>query len=309
MASCTCANPELVATKIEDTKKQIASDDKAFHETYYGKDMTADSGAGHNGKPNIGAAPIRFSRWAAPEITDKGNRVASNKWGTIIGIIASAINAAAQGTIASKKLQLGTAYYNMAKYKLDRFMKHYRPLEELMLNKAETEPIHEMNCADDRSRATSAIESSYGVVDRFAAQQAARMRMCFDSSFNNFLDYRKAIIQTDTENFNLIDDQFFVEYKNDQRWNKRSDILNIGRNMTNEAMSYGDVAKQALNNVNGQLDKVNNSLMTAVGYFGARNDTYYPTDMLSTAGNMNNSLISTSNATPAYTPSGMVAGV
>lgn len=309
MASCTCANPELVAQKVEATQKQIEKDDKEFHETYYGKEMTeSDRGSGSGGSPSKGAAPIRFARWAAPEITDEGEKGWATFW-SAIAIAISAANALYQGKIADRQMELGNAYYDMAKYKLDRFMNNYKPLELAMIDDIKATPVREMDCADDRSRATSSVESSYGAATRFSAQQAKKLRICFDQSFNNFMDYRKAIMQADTENFNLIDDQFFVEYKNDQRWNRRSDLLNVGRNMTGEAMSYGDVARQAMNNVNGQLDKVTNSLMTAVGYFGARNDTYYPNAMLSTAGGMNNNLISTSTTGIMHSPSGIAAGV
>lgn len=305
MASCTCADPKLVANEIKSTREQIKTDDNTFHETFIGKDMKPE---GHGGVPKLGMAPVRFARWAAPEITDDGQTGWATFWSAIATGIATT-NAMYQGKISDMQMELGDAYYRMAKDKLDRFMQNYKPLEVQMLNEVRSTPVREMNCADDRSRATSAVESSYGIADRFATQQAKRMRVCFDASFNNFMDYRKAIIQTDTENFNLIDDQFFVEYKNDQRWNRRSDVLNVGRNMTNEAMSYGDVARQAMNNVNGQIDKVNNSLMTAVGYFGARNDTFYPMGMLSSAGGMSNNLISTSTSSLTHSPSGMMAGV
>ena len=65
---------------------------------------------------------------------------------------------------------------------------------------------------------------------------------------------------------------------------RRNDFLNLGRNLTSEALKYGDVARNLYNQVGQQIDQAANSLMSTLGYYGARNDTFYPTTFLGSSG-------------------------
>ena len=49
-------------------------------------------------------------------------------------------------------------------------------------------------------------------------------------------------------------------------------------------MKYGDVARNLYNQVGQQIDQAANSLMSTLGYYGARNDTFYPTTFLGSSG-------------------------
>ena len=69
MASCTCANPQAVASAVKDVGSQIQEAAEYLDSTISGTEM----GGGH-GAP----APVRFCNWAAPEISDIG----TNAWST-----------------------------------------------------------------------------------------------------------------------------------------------------------------------------------------------------------------------------------
>ena len=94
----------------------------------------------------------------------------------------------------------------------------------------------------------------------------------------------------DTENYNLRDDTWFTDYKSDQRWGRRSNVLNLGRNLGSIAMKYGDVARALSEDVGGLFNRATASLSMALGYYGTRFDTYTPSTYLGTAGNANNIL-------------------
>lgn len=338
MASCTCANPDAIVKQLEKQNELL----DAFHKTYYGESMEADSSdAEHHGKsmsipgslgftvpktaadrvlqelqtqgdaggkPGLGAAPTRFATWAAPEISNDGEYSWSWIW-RAAGLALAIYNAKIQGDIYKEQETLSNDYYSMAKDKLDRFMNNYKPLELALLEEVKTAPEAEMNCKDDRKRAKASVNSAFQVMNSYLDSQAKKLRVCVDDSKSYRMDYRKAMMLVDAENYNLIDDQFYTDYKNDRRWNRRSNVLGLGRNMSGEALNFGDVAKTFYGQLGPQLDKVTGSLMGAIGYYGGRNDTYYPSMFLGNYGGLGNSLISTGTTAGQWQPQQLGAGV
>lgn len=58
-----------------------------------------------------------------------------------------------------------------------------------------------------------------------------------------------------------------------------------------------------------QLDRAASAAMTAMGYYGARNDTFYPTTYLGSNGGAGNSmLVNTAVPGGSINPEGMAAG-
>lgn len=281
MAVCTCADPSMVAqairqsgAQINSTLTQINGTGQQIHNTMYGQGMGGVPGA---------PAPVRFCHWAAPEISDIGE----DGWSVAFQAAAIAIaiaNGLAQAQISEKQQDLAEGWYQQAKYKWDRFNTKYKPLEISMLNEASSTPIRSLDCADDKTRAQAAVNSAYTASRNSLTRLAKGLRICVDPHTLTVIDHKQALMLGDTENYNLNDDQFFTDYKNDQRWNRRSNVLNIGRNNATEALKYGDVARSLLSQVGNQIDRAANTLMTSLGYYGARNDTYYPTTYLGSSG-------------------------
>ncbi len=282
MAACTCADPMAVKTAIEKQTSNVVSAVDSLHHTIAG------TGAGGSlGVP----APVEFRHWAAPEITDVGE----NSWASFFQAAALAIalaNAAAQGAIHEKQMDLADAYYSMAKYKLDRFRNKYVPLEIKLLNEVSTVPIPEMDCDDDRSRAQTAVNRSFDSMAGFLRHLSQACRLCIGDEQLRLMEHKRARALVDTENYNMYDDRFWTDYKTDSRWNRRSAVLNLGRNMAAEALKYGDVASSLLKTLGAEVDRAANGAVGAIGYFGARNDTFYPMNGFS---NSNDSLISITN--------------
>lgn len=292
MASCTCANPQAVASAVKDVGSQIQEAAEYLDSTISGTEM----GGGH-GAP----APVRFCNWAAPEISDIG----TNAWSTAFQAAALAIataNSVAQGQIHDKQMDLAESYYDMAKYKWDRFKDKYIPLEILLLNEVSTTPIRELDCDDDRMRASASVNSAFDSLSSYLTQTAKKFRLCLDASQIDAMEYKRTMALVDFENYNMYDDQFFTDFKNDQRWNRRSNVLNLGRNLTSQALKYGDVARSLYSTVGAELQQAASGVMQALGYYGARNDTYYPTEYLNSAGGLNSQLISIGSGTGSVNP-------
>jgi hypothetical protein len=290
---CDCAGPlGEIKGSIDETKQQIEqtardhiSAEKPIDETFYGSELKGSAAGGEttgpgNGKGVHGAiGSLRFCNWAAPEYGPIGE----GNWTNFFRAAALAIaiaNGVAQSQIADMQQDLADSYYDMAKYKWDRFYQKFVPLEKKLLNEVLNEPLKEMDCADDRQRADGWVGRAYGAMSSWMRTKARQMRVCMDA-----LDRRRpAIAQTlalaDTANYNYVDDRWFCDYSNDKRWNRRSSVLNLGRNLGSEALKYGDVARSLLNTVSGQIEQAANGLINAMGYYGARLDTYYPSSYL-----------------------------
>lgn len=299
MADCTCADPTAVAKAIRGDSENASlvgatSTEGPIDETLYGKNQGGTHG---------NFAKLRFCDYIAPQVSAIGD----SAWATAqkVAMVAIALaNAIAQAKIAELQQDLGERYYDMAKYKWDRFEQNYMPLEKKLLLEVSTEPIRELDCDDCTARAVGAVNTAYGTVNNLASRYAKQLRLCVDDSLMNLLDSTQSRALVDTINYNLQDDQFFTDYKNDQRWNRRSNMLNLGRNLTSNALKYGDVATSMASKLGGLIDRAAGTLAGAIGYYGARNDTYYPTTFLSSGsvlGNPNNNLIS-------YQSSGVPAG-
>lgn len=283
---------------IEALRHAIVADWGSIDETFYGSLVGGKHG-------NL--VPIRFCHWAAPEWGPKGE----NLWTDFFQaaqLAISVVNALIQGQIADMQQDLADKYYQQAKYKWDRFENTYMPLERSILWEASNEPIRSMNCDDDRNRAVEAADKSFDYLETYLKKQAKAYRLCLDDSVVSQLSYSRNLITVDTENYNLRDDQWFTDFKNDQRWNRRSNILNLGRNMGAIAMQYGDVARKLMGDVSDIANKAFGSISSALGYYGSRFDTVYPTTYL--AGSMNfgsQTLLSSPRIVP-YSPTTTAQG-
>ena len=282
MAVCTCADPLAVSTAVTASGAAVSgaiasvgasalSQAMRTHEALIGRAMGGIDGA---------MAPVRFAHWAAPQITDIGE----SGWSAAFKAASIAIaiaNSVAQAEIASKQQDLAESWYQHAKYKWDRFSANYLPLEKKLLLEVSTAPKEKLSCQLADSRAKSIIDYADMQTDSYRNRTTKSSRICVDDSLTSMLDIDKVLVYTDTNNYNLVDNKWFADFKNDQRWNRRSNVLNLGRNLSSEALKYGDIAKNVYGNVGARIETVATGAMQALGYYGAKNDTHYPSTFLS----------------------------
>ena len=311
MADCTCADPNKVAEAIKNhmnqTSNAIEVSARTLDETLFGQSLgVSTKGTGvAAGASNAGNGPgehgavgsLRFCNWAAPEYGTQGEMSWTNLWRAAQLAIAL-LNATMQQQIADKQMDLAEGYYEQAKYKLDRFMNKYKPLEIALLKEVSTTPEPVMDCEDDRSRAEQAVNTSYDYISKYVGVKAKQLRLCIDDSIISQLDHGRALMLVDTENYNLRDDIWFTDYKSDKRWGRRSNVLNLGRNLGSIAKQYGDVSRAMMNDVSALYNKATGALSMALGYYGTRFDTAYPSTYLGSAGGAGNiMMVGTNNAT------------
>lgn len=284
MAECTCANPTLVSDAVkkhdEHTVNATKESTKTIDETLY----SAARGGQH------GRLIVSNCDWAAPQ----WGGIGESKWTDFFqaaALVIAIANGVAQSEIADKRQDLADRYYRMAKYKWDRFAGNYMPLEKQLLAEVSSTPVRNIDCAGAHDRAGVAVNTAYDNMDTYLVRMAKAYRVCVDDSYLQYNQNRRNLMEVDTENYNLSDERWFTDVKNDQRWNRRSNVLNLGRNLSSQALAYGDVANSLMKTVGSQLDRAAGGVVQAFGYYGARNDTYYPTEYLNTAQGLNTNIV------------------
>lgn len=284
MAECTCANPTTVSDAVtkhdEHTVEATKESAQKIDETLY----SAARGGQH------GRLIVSNCDWAAPQ----WGGIGESKWTDFFqaaALVIAIANGVAQGEIADKRQDLADRYYRMAKYKWDRFSGNYMPLEKQLLAEVSSVPVRDIDCTGAHDRAGVAVNTAYDNMDTYLVRMAKAYRICVDDSYIQYNQNRRNLMEVDTENYNLSDERWFNDVKNDQRWNRRSNVLNLGRNLSSQALAYGDVANALMKTVGSQLDRAATGMIQAFGYYGARNDTYYPTEYLNTAQGLNTNIV------------------
>lgn len=243
--------------------------------------------------------PLRFLHWSAPEYGYSGD----DTYNTVFQFAAIAVAnifSEHQHRIALKAQELGEQWYEHAKKKYDRWEGRFKPLELDLLREVSVVRVRKMDCGSARGRAQSAVGSEFDRARSQGAKLFRRHSLC--GATNGTLAHYQSVLYDDTMNYNLGDERWYTDYANDKRWNRRSTVLNLGRNIDSESLKYGDVARTAFGNVSGQIDRAAGAVMGAVGYFGARNDTFYPTSFLGSNGGMNPFMSSTGTPIGSVNP-------
>ena len=139
-----------------------------------------------------------------------------------------------------------------------------------------------------KSRALSSVSFAYNSAKSTMTSYAKLYALCMDDSLN--LDHDQAITRDDTINFNYRDVENYKDYLSDKRWNRRSDVLNLGRNNLPTASSYAQHASNAFGDVSNAVVGIGSGLSGLIGYLFNRNETVYPAQF-SMASNYGNGAI------------------
>lgn len=228
-------------------------------------------------------APVRFCHWNAPQWGEIGE-LAWNTAFKVAELTIAVANSIAQQEIADKQMDLADRWYSHAKYKWNRFDQQYKPLEQLLLRETSTVPMPKLDCVGVRARSNDFVNTAHASAEADVKRIAKKYCVCMNPTLARAIDTRQNILLVDTYNFNYNDDRWFRDLKEDQRWNNRSNVLTLGRNLDSQAMSYANLANQIFGRVSQQIDRATGAAMNALGYFGARNDTFSPMTYLATGG-------------------------
>lgn len=215
----------------------------------------------------------RMCAWAAPEYNEIGEGY--DRKAMLVAQAAIYTSIIALNTyVQNQNYKIARAYADLAVDKVERFQNNYVPLELKMLYEVSAMNDILPDYSGSRTRARNANAFAYNSANSEMRRRAKQLALCMDDSLDLSTD--KALLRDDTINFNYRDAETFATYKADKRWNRRSDILNIGRNNHATAFSYAQHANQAFSGFAGAIAQVGNGISGLLGYMNNRNETVYP---------------------------------
>lgn len=224
----------------------------------------------------------KMCEWAAPQYGDAGESWEKTLWKAALIAIAT-INTLAQISIMEKRYQIAKDYANLASDRWNRFKDAYAPFERAMLSEAGNAPEYKPDYVGARERAREYTSEAFRSADEQMADLAKKYSLCVDDTLLNDMDYAEAVSRDDGTNYNYRDEEFWAIYMSDKRWNRRSQMLNLGRGIQQMSASYADAANNALAQLGGLLDKGAQGAAKLLGYISTARESQYPANFSSAA--------------------------
>lgn len=237
--------------------------------------------------PELKTIAARMCAWAAPEFGVSG--AVRDRTAELVAMAAIYSSVAALNTyVQNKNYQIARAYTDLSVDRWNRFKNAYVQLEQKMISTSMNTAEPATDYVGAKSRALGSVSFAYSSAKSTMASYAKLYALCMDDSLN--LDRNQALVRDDTVNFNYRDAENYKDYLSDKRWNRRSDVLNLGRNNLPTASSYAQHASKALGDVSNAVIGIGSGLSGLIGYLFNRNETVYPSQF-SMASNYGNNAI------------------
>lgn len=236
---------------------------------------------------NIGSItniePIRFCHWNAPK-EGAGGSLAEAAFYSAALIAVATINTIAQWDIARKRYQIAKDYANIAKDRWERFRTGYMPLEISMLSEIMNTPLYEVNCQTVRNNYSNWVGRSYGEAKSRLPQIARGYRVNVDETLMRDLENDETRAVVDGVNFGYRYEEQRKIMKDDQRWNRRSNLLNLGRDLQAQSAKFASYANDILAGLSDMAGQGAAGAIQMLTYMRNRQETRYPTQFAGIGG-------------------------
>lgn len=228
-----------------------------------------------NIEPHIKLAAEELCTWAKPTTGDTGDSWEKAIWKAALVAVAL-LNSGMQMYIADQRYKLAKDYANLASDRWSRFKDYYAPFERTMLSEAGNAGEYMPNYTAARDRGRENAQLAFRWADGQMADIGKKYALCVDPSLLNDMDYAEALSRDDGGNFNYRDEEYWHYYISDRRWNRRSQLLNLGRDLSAQAVTYAQAANDALKTFGGMLESGAQGAMRLFGYLSTVQETQYP---------------------------------
>lgn len=237
----------------------------------------------------------KYCAWAAPTYNGQSSNTDRALWVAAQVVLTTAL-IGLNTHIQNKQYDIAKQYQKLSQQKFERFRDKYAPLEKKMLNEASSAVDPDPDYDDAKTRGNTASDIAFSVMARDLKRYAKMYALCIDDSLNT--DRYKVLSRDDTVNFNYRDAENWAHYKSDKRWNRRSDILNLGRDNAATGFSYAQAASTAFAGYAAALNQAGNGLSGLFGYLNNRNETSYPA-LFSMSAPLGNGTIASGSGAPS----------
>lgn len=221
-------------------------------------------------------APLSFCHWNVPTEGAAGSSAEAAFYNAALIAVAT-INAAAQWDIANDRYKLAKEYAELAKDRWDRFNGAYRPLEQSMLNEVSTTPIPKPDYLRAESDYGDWFKSVYSEMEEQFSRTAFTYCLKVDTSLVRDLNNAGDAAMSDGVNYGYRFEEDRARMKEDERWNRRANLLNLGRDLLSQSAKMATYANDALKGLSDLAGAGASGAMNMLGYLRNRNETEYAT--------------------------------
>jgi hypothetical protein len=201
---------------------------------------------------------VKFCHWAAPETTDLSELV----FQTALSYAAYALivlNTVQAIRIADLRYEVAKGYADLARSRWDRFSSRFKPLEAMLVAESLADPEVEPDYENARAVYTGCAADPGG--EQRHLDLARMYGLCPDPALYRAAEVSRGLHLDDMVNLGYRDETDHALLADIDRWNRRLELLNLGRDLPTlslEAARQGDAlleqgAAQAAQGVNGAV--------------------------------------------------------
>lgn len=215
-----------------------------------------------------------FCHWAAPEYSDTGQ----SGLHLVLAAISFAVgvwSAYEQMRVFNMRYEIAKGYANLAQEQWDRFSSRYRPLENAMISECLAETEIKPDYPKARSGFTQFAEAGAAQAQAECDSLMKQYCLCPDQTQAQSILADRALCLDDSVNFSYRDQEIYSRNRDDFRFNKRSNILNIGRNMLADSSRYAAASGEMLTDAANLTSAATQGAFTFLGYIRNRASTAY----------------------------------
>jgi hypothetical protein len=243
---------------------------------------------------------VAFCHWRPPAVSGESEQIFQDVL-TYASYALIIWNAYETMRIFDMRYDIAKAYGNLAQDRWNRFNQTFKPLEAYMINQLMNDPLVEADYETARDIYTECAESSMTSLGRMRGL-TKKYCLCLDSDVPLTIAVNNQLMLDDMVNLGYQDEQYITPLRDIDRWNRRSRMLNLGRDLA----SISTVAARAGDEIlDGAANAAVKGISDSIGflnYIKESEDTVYSRlgvwmTVPSTA-----SSLSSSNLSPTYGP-------
>jgi hypothetical protein len=219
-----------------------------------------------------------FCHWAAPEYSDIGQTVLH----TVLSAISFAVaiwSAIEQRRVFDMRYEIAKGYANIAQEQWNRFNGTYKPLETSMIAVCSSETTIKPDYAKNKSEFTPFVDTALGQAQAELDRYSKAFCLC---PVNGSMTANSAL-KDDVINFSYREREEYALDRDVARFNRRSSLLNMGRDLLSDSAKYSGSANDLLSGAGESQAAATQSAFTALGYLRNRFATSYPNYVMSSS--------------------------
>lgn len=198
--------------------------------------------------------------------------------------IKGALNAAILGIntytslrIAEMQYDLAKDYAAMSKWYRDHYFNNYHPIEKSLIDEAMNDPEYKYN-KHDLTKGQMLVTAKLGFIGKLEKTVSCTGRYCTGQrqAITNDLLIEQATVENSVCGLASRHAEDEEITRNAKRWERRNNVLKLGRDLPTQSVSYGGLASGIFGSVGEQAAKGAMGAAEALGFGGMRRDTRYP---------------------------------